>query len=494
MHNTKQVGAVDVDKLRPSAPHGRNGLSQGSSTRGVAPRRALLLGVGTCLYTIGAWLDALTADSRQAPRAALICALFVAGTWVLIRATGHHAPLPPSSPHSRRYRLAASGVLAGVMLCATVTVLLTAAIMVTKTNDTHIYDSDATAFNHYNAELVLRGQNPYTADGDFWDAVRQFPNAGATPLRRGRYAGSVYGPDLVQLVRDVKSELAHPASRGPEFSGASLHSYPALAFLVYVPGVWAGLTTTLLTTLLFTALFLTACGWGAPRRTRVWVWAVLLANTLLVFWALRGSFEVIALLPVVLAWRTLDRRWLSPVLFGLGCAVKQLVWPLAPLYAVIVWRRYGARAAVARLAIAAVAFLLPNLPYIAQNPGAWASSMLLPVSLPIFPSGIGLVGLAKYGLLPLLPPAVYSLLELAGVVALTVWFARAKVMPRPEVALVVGLLPFAVSWHSAFAYFIAIPSLAACACLPLLAADVRGDDTQTAHTENEELSAAIPGV
>lgn len=461
----------------------------------VPPRRALLLGAGTCAYTAGAWLDALTPDTRQAPQAAAIFVLFIAGTCLLLKAVLSAAPEPASHlPPTRRYRLAVYGVLATTLLCAAVTVLLTVAIVVHSTNNTRIYDSDAAAFNHYNAELVLRGQNPYTAGGDFWDAIRQFPNAGATPLRRGRYAASAYGPTLTQLVSDVRGELSHPATRGPEFSGASLHSYPALAFLVYVPSVWAGLTTTLLTTLLFSALFLLACGWGAAPRARAWVWALLLANTLLLFWALRGSFEVIALLPVVLAWRTLDRPRLSPALLGLGCAVKQIAWPLVPFYAVIVWRREGARAALERLGITAAAFLLPNLPYIVQNPTAWGSSMLLPVSLPIFPSGIGLVGLAKYGLLPLLPSAFYSLLELTALAALIAWFTWAKVMPRPAVALVVGLLPFALSWHSAFAYFIVIPALAVYASLPLLAADtaapITGPDEAPAATELASAAAA----
>ena len=487
---------MDVDKLRFPLQRTKRTRLHDSGPPRLPPRRALLLGAGTCAYTLAAWIGVLVGEAQSAPHAIVVFTLFVVGTLLLLKATLDPAPLAPDRVPSRRARLASSGVLAGVMLCAVVTLLLTIGLVTHSANNTHVYDSDAAAFNHYNAELVLRGQNPYTADGDFWDAIYQFPNAGATPLRRGRYANSAFGPGLIALVKDVQGELAHPVTRGPEFSGSSLHSYPALAFLVYVPSVWAGLKTTLLTTLFFTVLFLLVCGWGAERRTRMWVWGVLLANTLLVFWGLRGSFEVIALLPVVLAWRTLDRRWLSPALFGLGCAVKQLVWPLAPFYAVIVWRREGARAALERLAIAAVAFLVPNLPYIAQSPTAWASSMLLPVSLPIFPSGIGLVGLAKYGLLPLLPSAVYALLELGGLAALVAWFARAKVMPRPEVALVVGLLPFAVSWHSAFAYFIAIPSLAVYACLPLLAADVvarGGASAGATHTEPEMTAAAMVG-
>src|SRR5262249_32791871 len=152
--------------------------------------------------------------------------------------------------------------------------------------------------------------------------------------------------------------------------------------------------------------------------------------------------------------------------------VKQLVWPLALFYAVIVWRRDGPREAVRRLAIALVSFVLPNLPFLLPAPGAWASSLLLPVTLPIFPSGIGLVGLARAGLLPLWPQAVYAALELLALGALLLWFARARVPPRPELALVVGLLPFFLAWHSLFVYLLAIPALAVNASLEPLRRDI----------------------
>ncbi|MGH2516192.1 MAG: hypothetical protein ACRDHP_11105, partial [Ktedonobacterales bacterium] len=90
----------------------------------------------------------------------------------------------------------------------------------------------------------------------------------------------------------------------------------------------------------------------------------------------------------------------------------------------------------------------------------WAQSMLLPVTLPIFQSGVGLVGLARAGLAPLLPSEVYALLELSALVALAVWLARTRHPRAAEIALVLGLAPFALSWHSLFPYFMCIPALA----------------------------------
>src|SRR5262249_46452792 len=119
------------------------------------------------------------------------------------------------------------------------------------------YSSDASAFNHFNAQLVLHGVNPYTADRYFWTAIAQFPHVGATPLDRGRYATRSYspnGPGLDQVVQDVQQELRDPATRGPEYDPATLHSYPALAILVYLPNVWAGWPSTAPTGMLFLGL------------------------------------------------------------------------------------------------------------------------------------------------------------------------------------------------------------------------------------------------
>jgi hypothetical protein len=437
----------------------------------VLPPRIVVLGVGTLAVAAADWISVGLYDTNPAlgtlAQLALRCIGLAVLVWAALAPAPWRAPLRPGSG----YRLGALAVLGLLALSSVVTVALAAGIVTQSSGKLTVYDSDAAAFNHYNAELVLRGQNPYAADARFWNAIHQFPDAGATPLRLGRYEGSALGPSLKQLVNDVKSELAHPSERGPEFDPASLHSYPALAFLVYMPGVWTGLPTTVWTSLLFVLAFLVAAGWGAPAGVRAPVSGILLAGSLLVFWTLRGSFEVTAVLPAILAWRTLDRRWLSPVLLGLACAVKQIAWPLVPFYAIIIWRREGPRAAVERLGVVLGAFLLPNLPFALAAPRAWAASMLLPMSLPIFPSGVGLVALSRAGVLPLFPPSVYTALELGALGALLVWFARHPRL-RPEVALMVALLPFLLAWHSAASYFVVISALAVYACLPLLRQDI----------------------
>ena len=458
-----------VGELMKPNPHT---ASLGTSSS-VAPRRALspriaLLVAGTLALSLSNWTASSSGDPRN-PLGTLVTAVFLfGGIGALLVALLIPSTWRPASLFSRRWRVASLLILSGLVLSVVVSLSLAGVILF---SGPPTYNSDAAAFNHYNAELVLLGINPYTADNRFWDAIRQFPDVGATPLRQGLYAHSVYGPDLSQVVRDVRVELADPARRGPEFSPASLHSYPALAFLVDLPAVWMGLPSTGYTLLLCAIGLLLTAGWETPRGQRTLIWLVLLSNQFLLVGALRGSFETAALLPALLAWRFLDRRLLSPVLLGLACAVKQIVWPLIPLYVVIIWRRDGPRAAFERLGIALVAFLAPNLPFLIAAPRAWASSILLPMTLPIFPGGVGLIAFPRAGLLPLWPSIVYAALEAVTLAVALLWFARAKVPLRPEIALVVGLVPFLFAWHSLGAYFLVVPTLAVYASLPLLRAD-----------------------
>ncbi len=448
-----------------------NGHVAGAFRSRALPPRALVLGGGVLALTLSYWTTGISDPHDRILGPVLTLALIALGAVLLVIAALRPSPWTSPERPSVGYRAGSLALLSMLLLSAVVGAALAMLALTSGMRAAGFYNSDAASFNHYNAELVLRGNNPYTADASFWDALRQFPDVGATPLRLGRYANSQTGPSLQQIEHDVRAELAHPEQRGPEYSSASLHSYPALAFLVFVPGVWAGLPTTMLTALIFVLAFLAAAAWEAPRRLWFMSGLLLLGNQLLVAGTLRGSFEAIALLPALLAWRTLDRRWLSPILLGLGCAVKQVVWPLVPFYVIIIWRRHGPLAALRRTLIVAMAFLAPNLPFLLAAPRAWAASMLLPVSLPMFPSGVGIIALVTANVLPLWPSGVYTALELIAMIAQLLWFARAKQMPRPEIALIIGLLPLLFAWRSLGAYFLAIPTLAVYACLPLLAAD-----------------------
>lgn len=187
---------------------------------------------------------------------------------------------------------------------------------------------------------------------------------------------------------------------------------------------------------------------------------MLLADCLFTGLTARGWFEAAGLLPAVLAFRVRGRPLASGVLVGLACAVKQVLWPLAPLCLVLDLRRGDRRAALVRTAGMTAGFLLPNLPFIVDAPAAWLHSMLLPMSLPMFPLGIGLVSPSVDLGLPTLPPIAYALVEVLalGALAWALWRWRDRL--HDELALVLFALPFLVAWRSLDNYVAFLPIVA----------------------------------
>ena len=386
---------------------------------------------------------------------------------------------PISYPPS--YRATSQLLLALLVLSAAGSIAISVVTAREMTRANPDYSSDASAFNHFNAQLVLDGVNPYTAGNRFLAcdcavSERRSHAAGSRPVCRRTLPAVWPGPRADRASTCDKS-WPRPRAAGPEYDPDTLHSYPALAFLVYVPNIWAGWSSTAPTNLLFCILFILASVWGAPRALWPFLTISVLANQFLLLGALRGEFEPVAYFLVICAWRLEKQRPVaSSLLLGLGAAVKQIVWPLVPLYAIIVWRRQGPRAALARLAVTALAFAAINLPFIIASPGAWARSQALPVTLPLFPSGVGLVELSHSGLVPLLPSGVYTALEIAALGAIYLWFALARTPVRPELAPALALLPFLLAWRSLLAYFLVLPPLALYASLPLLGGNTPGSE------------------
>jgi len=310
-----------------------------------------------------------------------------------------------------------------------------------------------------NARLVLTRENPYTSDGAVWTALRDFPGALATPFQRGRFADSPDFPDVAQVYAAQREAVDQPNLPHPEFDPRTLHSYPALSFLVYVPLLAVGIDNVLwLHVLVYWALYawlvwLTPLGWRG--------WGALAAGTALttVGGSLFTSNEVIAVACILTAWRYRRTLWLSAALLGLGCAFKQYVWFFAPILLAEALARRGWADALRRGLIALGAFLSPNLPFIIASPRAWWESLWLPMSGDLFREGVGLVALSMDHALPYAPPLLYSALEvlaLAGV-TLLVW-RRAGTLD--EAAPLLALMPLFFAGRAFASYFAFAPWLA----------------------------------
>ncbi|MGH7687427.1 MAG: hypothetical protein ACREN2_11505 [Candidatus Dormibacteria bacterium] len=236
------------------------------------------------------------------------------------------------------------------------------------------YLTDELAYDQAAAAALLHGVNPYGTD--LTSAL------------------STFGVSVGQTIRLDGTPMPNL-------------SYPSLSFLVYVPGV-ALLGATSYAGLLFDVLAWALAAWVMWRvvtpSLRPWVPLLFLFPATLeaVLGGMTDSLFVPLAIVAVARW---DRfgdpsqrgpaRWVGPVALGLACAFKQQPWFLAPLLVIGVAMEARARGAGwPRVAggyalVAALAFLVPNLPFIVWNPGAWLSRVLTPFTSAMVPMGIG---------------------------------------------------------------------------------------------------------
>ena len=241
------------------------------------------------------------------------------------------------------------------------------------------YGTDEVAFDQYAAQLALHGINPY-----LHSMAAAFPLFHVSP---NGYTFLLNGQPVTNL------------------------SYPALAFEQYLPLLAMGLTTQ-------AAVWTDVAAWalGAlvlyavlPRKLAPLA-AVMVSLDVFTGYAVGGVTDFL-FMPLLIgaaagwdrfAWTRGPAAWRGPVLMGLAMAVKQTPWLIVPFVVagiVLESRRLrnwtqALRDGVRYLGIAAVAFLVPNLPYLLNAPGAWLSGILTPVTAQTVPAGQGLVSLS----------------------------------------------------------------------------------------------------
>jgi hypothetical protein len=400
------------------------------------------------------------------------------------------ARIPAPRAISRLYARLRPLALAAALLLLFFTGLsfLNTANLILFTAPARYYVTDVVGFTEESARLTLSGHNPYTSQAGFVEALRRFPQVTPSPLRGGVFGAGDDYPAHSIVVAVERRYLAQPAATPGAFDPRTLTSYPALSFLLYAPLIWLGLPDILLLNLLvFVALAVWLVAW-APQAERLWTGLALSAALPLLLFSLIADTEVVALAFILIAWRYRERRWVSAIALGLGCAFRQYCWffalfllldallsgapalaPAASLagaslreraLAAAQGLRAGAwREAVSRALIVLGVFLVPNLPYIIASPAEWWTSLWLPVTEPLFPLGVGLVALAKGHLLPYAPSALYTTLEIIALLACLWAQWRWREQLREAVPLL-ALLPLFFAWRSLPNYFAIAPLLA----------------------------------
>ena len=241
------------------------------------------------------------------------------------------------------------------------------------------YGTDEIAFDQYAAQLALHGLNPY-----LHSMAAAFPLFHVSP---NGYTFQLNGQPVTTL------------------------SYPALSFEAYLPLLALGVSTQ-------AAVWIDVAAWalGAvilyavlPRELAMLA-AVVASLDVYIGYAVGGITDFLFVPLLVGAAVRWDRfaaargpaAWRGPVLMGLALAVKQTPWLVIPfvLAGIVLesWRGRGwnqaARDGLRYAGIAAAAFLVPNLPYLATAPSAWLRGVLTPFSSQSVPAGQGLISLS----------------------------------------------------------------------------------------------------
>jgi hypothetical protein len=290
------------------------------------------------------------------------------------------------------------------------------------------YHVDSVTVPHVAAQQLLAGHDPYTTF-DLPAALAQFG----------------IDPQLVTHYED----------------GTVLRSlnYPAMNFLLVTPFIALGVTDIrwiYLAEIIVLVLILL-------RKVHIpWrplVSAGVVGNTVIVRQNILAGVDPTWWALLTLAWIFVESRWLSPIAVGLAVASRQPAWFGAPFYVLGIWKRNGRAEALRRAAIVAVVAVLPNLPFMIDNPDAFFDGVGAPMLGALAPYGVGFVRLGLDGPFPLLPRAMYGLLAAISFVGLAavLWrFWRSM----PIGALIFPFVPLYLAWRSLQNYFGSIPLLA----------------------------------
>ncbi len=241
------------------------------------------------------------------------------------------------------------------------------------------YGTDEMAFDQYAAQLALHGIDPYLRS--------MAPAFAKFQVSPNGYTFELNGTPVTAL------------------------SYPALSFLLYVPFLALGWSTQL-------AVALNVGAWAVslvllaiylPARQRPLAVA-LTSFSVYIGYAVGGVTDALYVPFLIIAAVGWDRygstrgwaAWIGPLAFGCAMDIKQTAWMLLPflLMGLIAeahrkehrgWPRL--QAAARYTAIAALAFFLPNLPYLVPHPVAWVNGIFKPLLASTVPSGQGWITL-----------------------------------------------------------------------------------------------------
>jgi hypothetical protein len=323
------------------------------------------------------------------------------------------------------------------------------------------YSNDGAVMDLHAAKQVLVGHNPYQkASISAALADVNAPSQTTTPLMVGPFAGTYVYPMPAAIDRVFNDNVRlRPGVIPPEFE--SKYNYPAGSFLFILPFVWAGFNDMRLLYVLAAVLMGAYVCWRMPRALRPLGPALVLANVPLVVMTAGGQPDPIYGLFLMVGFAEWPSRWVSPLAMGISIATKQLAWFFLPLYIVLIARQLGWREAIRRAGMMAAVYGAVNLPFILQSPGSYASSLTAPLADPMFPLGVGVVAIFVANLLPMLPKATFTAMEVGAWILSVAGAVRFRAHVPAAAMVALGAIPLFFAWRSLTSYFYLVPLLVA---------------------------------
>ena len=312
--------------------------------------------------------------------------------------------------------------------------------------------NDSTALERQAAENLLIGKNPY-AHANIITAMLKYNGSSEriTPLRTGRLIDVFPGPSEPQLSEIWEIAVRHPSQSPPEIE--SNVCYPAGLFLLPAPFIAAGVKDIRIVFIIFVIAGLAYATWKiSPNRRLLFI---AFAAISLELWNCLADGETGSMVfPLLLiAWVSLDKnRLISAITMGLAVATKQTAWFFLPFYLILLWRNSGLRSFVTATSVILGIFLLINARFIIIGLKLWLSSVLAPVTSPMFPNGVGIVSLVISGFINIRSSISFAVLEAVVFIGGALWYAR-NAKRYPFAGPILAVLPLFFAWRSLLNYF-----------------------------------------
>jgi hypothetical protein len=312
--------------------------------------------------------------------------------------------------------------------------------------------NDGSALELQAVDNLLSGENPY-AHSNIISALLKYNGSldRVTPLRVDRLANVFPYPTESQLAQICDSAITNPSQPPREIE--SRVCYPAGFFLLPAPFIAAGVSDIRIVYLVFVVAGLAYAAWKIPSKNRILF--IAFAGASLELWNSLANAETGSLVfPLLLvAWVTVGKNnLLSAIAMGLAVATKQTAWFFLPFYLILLWNKSGLKPLLYSSGIISGTLIALNAYFLIVDPRLFLSSLLSPMTDPMFPLGVGIVSAVTAGVINIQSSFPFIIMEGVIFIGCIVWYWR-NVSRYPLAGPILAVLPLFFAWRSLWGYF-----------------------------------------